>query len=582
MTAVGVVRKWLLAGTSNGPFTSKERRSFLWKIASFDFSGLPDVALQPIADIVTGTVIDLHGQYADKEKELSEDDDVSLGRALVACSINANPRIRSLILRLFCNSLMGGDSSGCFRDRSPLDMLWQLAHSDFNGLGSRMWTIVFVEVLLAGCRLRPVSGKDVINHKTGASPSGFSESWRLLPKRTTAVEGTGTAVPDHISSLYGAIISEKSQERLEECLAAVSTLAHGDYSLCQNIFESLLPAVWRRLPNDESRLAVMQALESLLSQPYHAQFIRTPRVSIFGTMVPFNRQQIRGINAVRFFLRATLKLRPLPFLDSNTLSTLAEKYNAWHEVLTLLSYQHEVLSGQSLGDEGVQLNRTILTAIRRNFQQLGEGRISMTVASKSCVLPETEHAISLDTYDMVKEALASYSALVDLVETSDEALSVYPTDYEMDIWEDRWVALQREMCQLSIVSEYASSSGDPHLLLESAWKSQDWDKVRALCSSSTLLPAIEDGDPSVKMGEIWLAINEGMLNEVDSLHVQTAQLCLYKWQLLPAVSTGSLAHASLLHMFHRLVELRESGQIMVETNNHSKRKTLPDLKNLLR
>jgi transformation/transcription domain-associated protein len=582
MTAVGVVRKWLLAGTSNGPFTSKERRSFLWKIASFDLNGLPDVALQPIADIVAGTVMDLHGLYADNEKELSEDDDISLGRALVACSINANPRIRSLILRLFCNSLMGGEGSGCFRVRSPLDLLWQLTHSDFNCLGSRMWTIVFVEVLLEGCSLRPVSGKDVIDPTTSESHSSVSESWWPLPKIKTTVEGTRTGVRDHISSFYGAIISDKSQERLEDCLAAVSTLAHGDYSLCQNMFESLLPAVWRRLPNDESRLAIMQALESLLSQPYHAQFVRAPRVIEFDTVVPFNGQQIRGINSVRFFLRAILKLRPLPFLDSNILATMAEKYNSWHEVLTLLSYQYEVLSGQSLGDKGEQLSSTILSAIRHGFQQLGESRIGMTLASTSCVMPETKHAISLDTYDMVKEALDSYSALVDIVETTDETLSMYPTDYEMDLWEERWISLQREMCQLSIVSEYASSSGDPHLLLESAWKSQDWDKVRALCSSSTLLPAIEDGDPSVKMGEILLAINEGKLNEVESLHVQTAQLCLYKWQLLPVVSTGSFAHASLLHMFHRLVELRESGQIMVETSNHSKRRTLPDLKNLLR
>jgi transformation/transcription domain-associated protein len=97
-----------------------------------------------------------------------------------------------------------------------------------------------------------------------------------------------------------------------------------------------------------------------------------------------------------------------------------------------------------------------------------------------------------------------------------------------------------------------------------------------------LLPAIEDGDPNVKMGEILLAINEGKLADVETLHVQTAQLCLQKWQLLPALASGSIVHGSLLHSFHRLVELRESGQIMVETSNHSKRRTLPDLKNLLR
>ena len=440
-----------------------------------------------------------------------------------------------------------------------------------------MWTIVFVEVLLAGCRLRSVTGKDVTERDLGCF-----ESWLPLPRSKAMGEGTGTGVPDHYRSFCGAIVRDKSQGKLEDCLMAVSALVHGDYSLCQNMFESLLPAAWRRLPNDESRSAIIRALESLLSRPYHAQFIQVPRLNHFDAVLPFNGQRILGINAIRFFLRALSKFRPLPYVCNNILETLAEKYNSWHEVLTLLSYQHEVLSGQSLGDNGEQLDSSILSSIRHLFQQLGETRISITIASKSCVMPETEHAISLDTYDMVKEALESYSALVDLVETTDETLTVTPTDFEMDLWEERWISLQREMCQLSIVTDYACSSGDPHLLLESAWKSKDWDRVRALFSSLALLPAIEDGDPSVKMGEILLAINEGKLSEVESLHVQTAQLCLHKWQLLPAVSTGSLAHASLLHMFHRLVELRESGQIMVETSNHSKMRTLPDLKNMLR
>ena len=86
----------------------------------------------------------------------------------------------------------------------------------------------------------------------------------------------------------------------------------------------------------------------------------------------------------------------------------------------------------------------------------------------------------------------------------------------------------------------------------------------------------------MKMSETLLAVADGKLSDVENLHAQTAQLCLYKWQLLPELTSGSMAHASLLHFFHRLVEIRESGQIMVETSNHSNGKTLPDLKNLLK
>jgi len=85
----------------------------------------------------------------------------------------------------------------------------------------------------------------------------------------------------------------------------------------------------------------------------------------------------------------------------------------------------------------------------------------------------------------------------------------------------------------------------------------------------------------MKICETLSAVADGKLGDVENLHAQSSQLALYKWQNLPSFSGGSCAHAKLLHFFHRLVEIRESGQIMVETNNHSTGKTLPDLKNLL-
>jgi hypothetical protein len=85
-----------------------------------------------------------------------------------------------------------------------------------------------------------------------------------------------------------------------------------------------------------------------------------------------------------------------------------------------------------------------------------------------------------------------------------------------------------------------------------------------------------------KFAETLSAVADGKLGDVENLHAQASQLALYRWQFLPRLSSGSGAHALLLHQFHRLVEIRESGQIMVETNKHSNGKTLPDLKNLLK
>lgn len=96
-----------------------------------------------------------------------------------------------------------------------------------------------------------------------------------------------------------------------------------------------------------------------------------------------------------------------------------------------------------------------------------------------------------------------------------------------------------------------------------------------------MVASLESGDPRVKLYEIYLSIADGKLNDVEKLCAQCVQLSLHAWQGLPTLSTGGEAHGDLLRLFHRLVELRESGQIMIEVSNHTKFRTFPDLKNIL-
>ena len=241
-------------------------------------------------------------------------------------------------------------------------------------------------------------------------------------------------------------------------------------------------------------------------------------------------------------------------------------------MLSLLESQHAALKSGPLGE------RT-LAAMRHCYRQLDEDNIWMSLSAQSCRVPLSLRVLSKDIYGMVNEAVDGYSELVGHDEAEDMAIE--PSKFEMDLWEERWIDLNKDLCQLEAVSEYANAAGSPHLQLECAWKTRDWDKVRSLCASSALLPDVEIGDPLVKMSETLLAVADGKLTEVGNLHAQTAQLCLYKWQLLPRLACGSLSHSYLLHFFHRLVEIRESGQIMVETSNHANGRTLPDLKNLL-
>ena len=403
--------------------------------------------------------------------------------------------------------------------------------------------------------------KQVVRDRTwewlsGGSPVNIAHFWEVLHVN---MEGLGGRFS--MTVLVDVLLMSLSDDG-SGVLRSLRTLVHGDPTMCLELFTSLLQAVWEQVPSDAFRVKLSAGLEFLLSRPYHAQVLGSEETE----------EDSRCSNTVRALVNAILLLRPVPLVDMTMLAATAESYNCWREVLSILEMYYVGLQGHLLGSE-------CLKAMRACFHRLEEDEMWMGIAGLSCELPKTRQVLSKEVYGMVNEAISGYADLMELVQ--EENLQVEANEFEMSLWEDRWIGLQKDICQLELVSEYAAETENPHLMLECAWKTRDWTRVRSLCSSPSLFPSVETGDPLVKLSETLLAVADGKLGDVENLHAQTAQLCLYKWQLLPRLSSGSSSHSSTLHFFHRLVEIRESGQIMVETNNHSSGKTLPDLKNLL-
>eukprot|EP00980_Cylindrotheca_fusiformis_P015839 scaffold4637_cov128-Cylindrotheca_fusiformis.AAC.10 len=592
LTAVRVVSRWLLCDVSGGPLTAKERRNFLWRISSFDFNGLPDAVAQPLGDLLAHFVLAFakrrglkfqyestpnhvpsleHSGCITMPQRVKEGDDIMMGRSIVACLLSANRELRKELLCLYISqSSIERDQSltglAGIPLRSPAEVLWQLLHSDFEGLGGRYWVVVFVELLLAMVQ----SGDQARSQEVSPNESSMH---RVLPFPQLSKANQLSALHARCMSDYRLFMRRFLAEKDDisrggkQCIGALQQLAHGDVAICQSLFETLLPASWSAVPNDHIRLQLVSAMETLLSRPFHSQYFKTNGKG----------NEHLSMSGIRSFLNGVSTLSPLPSLDIDLLIFLAETYNCWYEVLSILEDQLSVVSSTKLTAAGITFRDKTIMAMRHCYRQLGESNVWMSLALKSCEVPETKRAASLDVYGRVDEALEAYSSLVDMVESRASS----PADPELQLWEARWVDINRQQCQLNAVSEYAKASGNSLLMLECGWKRQDWDAVRELCSTSPLIAAVESGEPAVKMSETLLAVADGKLSDVENLHAQTAQLCLYKWQQLPSFTSGSNAHAGLLHFFHRLVEIRESGQIMVETSNHSTGKTLPDLKNLL-
>lgn len=219
--------------------------------------------------------------------------------------------------------------------------------------------------------------------------------------------------------------------------------------------------------------------------------------------------------------------------------------------------------------------------VRQLYLDIGERDIWLYLKSLGALYQGSRLAFSYDLYGRVEAALDAYT---DLMESAQKDFEKFKGDelrtlkVDISLWEDRWIALNRELIQWPLLTEIADNGNITKLGTECAWKCRDFEKLRSICTSSSGIAALENGDIEQKMSEIFLAVTDGSskLVDIENLHAQTNQLCLYKWQLLPELYASCQAHSHLLHQFHRLIEIRESGQLITDISSHANARTIPE------
>ena len=580
MTVVAVIGKWLMTEDGQqGPLTRAEREDFLQKFVSFDYQKLPEIASNALSDMICYIVLSAYGydssieQYYPFFREKYTEHNIPsckpakkilnkqlFQKLFTTCLLSANTHIRLWALSIFGTQIDNcvlvhqklsstATARGCQKgdtidvagipDRCSRDILHQLLNTDYEGLGSRLWTTVFVDLLLACSkhsggvhfgRKRSIhqifmSGIDVHGGNT-------CQGYLCLNQRHSSdhAQMVNVDINEHDHGAYiefqKAIISERNEELCGRgrCLSAIRALVHGNADVCQSVLQQCFQAAWQNLPNNEERASLIQPLERLLSRPYHAQFLRTNRSS--------------GMNVIQSLLRLIFQLRPLPTIDTFLVESLASDYNAQIEVLSYLEGQYVALKRNGFIVDSP--SQGLIKAIHRCFKAIGDDDVSISISSAMSNMSGTKFALSLDTYGFVNKSTDAYLSLIERADGNDA--DFVPSEIELGLWEDRWVNAHKEMSQWHVIDEFASSLGNPDLMMECAWKTKNWDKVKALCATPSIIASLQEGNPITKMSEIFLAIHEGKLGEVENLHAQTAQLCLYKWQLLPSLGTGSNLH----------------------------------------
>ena len=643
-----VIGKWLLQEDAmrGGPLTLKERKGLMARLVELDYRGLPEVAMQPVVDLVASIALAQHGWTKDMldQSQLKVDRRTGLlaaslldlenmqslpevpsakisGNELLPCLLTGNTKLRSVLVHLFCSKIPSG---------KVFEVLFQLLSSNYQGVGEKMWIIIFVDLLLAcahpdgavvpagkalqfeGSVFGQFAGSDdtdepsdhwlpspaFVPSSSSPPPTKGKGKGRGAKKKQPAPKKSATTKTDPLLQKYSSFLAAVEATRSPDtssrglCITAIRNIAQCDVRFCQQLFEALIPAAWARMPNNKWRSAFVPPLESLLSQPHHAQFLKHSHgfAAADNTAGGDDEGQPLCRNVVQSFLQVLSKLDPCPQISSDLLMHLANEYNCWHEVLQLLENQYCIAKNSGAPSTYQQ---DLISLMNTCYLNLKEDDIVLAAKlSDGSFTADTTRTLSMDVYGMVEKALDGYSDLIEKASNVCDDPSTFAeatgassspfSDSEVSLWEERWVDLNREMSQWEVLSDYAEESGAVQLEIECGWKSGNWDKVRKLCTKPEVAASLELGDHRAKMNEVFLAIVDGKLNEVENIHAQTAQLCLQKWQLLPNVSSGGNSHRQLLESFHRLVELRESGQIMVETSHHSSNQTTPDLKNLLK
>ena len=608
-TVVSIAGKLLLSGDR---FALKKSacNALLIGLVQFDYEMLPEVEARYLSDQISCFVLKAYGYdqsvierypFGFEKNESMSDNHVSAPNGnlvgeeafqelFMSCLLSANQHMRTLCIATY--SMMSSDAIsvheklsmkaieiGCRSNdsldiagvptRELKDVLLQIFGSDFECIGGKLWTIVLLDIILAmsnhrgGVRGKVLESTEVEEDR---GPATFMplKSYDDDCSQENVFELRYADFDDGVYTSFVKVILAERSEKLcgkGRCISAVRKILHGDPKSFQPILEHCMQAAWQRLPSKAARVSLISPLEALLAKPYHSQFT--------------DKHNFPHLNAVQSMLRLLVKLRPIPVLDSFLLQSIASDYNAIYEVLTYFECQYEALRRNEIDADSSSY--TLIMAIRHCYDALGERDICNSISS-AISSAQTKFALSLDTYGFVNESVDAFGKLI---ENAGNDVSLLPTEGELQIWEDRWVESHKEMSQWALIDEFATSQGEAQLSLEAAWKTKNWEKLKSLFAAPSVVALLEEGDQCAKMTEMYLEIQKGNLDAVDDIHAQIAQLCLYRWQLLPSISSGSQAHQSLLQQCTRLVELRESSQLLLETQAHVSKQTVPDLKTLL-
>mmetsp|Transcript_5035 Transcript_5035/g.15290 ORF Transcript_5035/g.15290 Transcript_5035/m.15290 type:complete len:1836 (+) Transcript_5035:6483-11990(+) len=589
-SASGFVSKWITMTYS--PLTQQERAAFVDMLGAMD--QIDDIDAQPLISHLLVIMQRLHEPRAPLQR-------TSKTFSVVTCEPSLGPFAAGLlaphaaIRSEFRRRFMSG-SVDCAGTK-----LVQLLRADWTPLSARFWLVVIVEVLLESVDLATVK----LTAKT--AKLGMSEFGLSLDAQTRSA---------HLRRSLASIIS------------ILKEIVHVHLGLARNIFEVLAAAACIDAFAHGGGCAIQAALAQQFMKSDYTVSLNIP-YSLPGGCSPHTILPARAITHGEFCLDAFEYSSPAPMpssLQSNVpqvlfflarslallskftprlLFQLASKYNCRHDIITFA--EDSVLKATAGAEEPsapVGSLRLLLAILEElSEQDLSAGAMCSFSQAKASYL-----GARLQRYGCIEEAQGVYfDAMENGIQPSPtQRPSPTQTNKEssatlvLEYCETEWLRYAQELAQWNILGKVSDvcghlgkheymwpSSGQKMLLaMDSMWKTPLSSSARSM-SCSKPPHAVRIGvwlplsSPHERLHQIRLAVLERRFSEIDLLCSYCIADALAVWGTLPSPSMEFSSHLKLLELFHELIEVHESGQLLHEALEHARSRTRPDIRVLV-
>lgn len=396
--------------------------------------------------------------------------------------------------------------------------------------------------------------------------------------------------PDHpyrafLDFSFSGTFSEKTFSN--DMIEHIGVLSLVNVDAC-DIWKSILQILWSGL-NIGRRAMLSNAMCENVAKHQHRQNLYWPS-KIYGATSAFVSSRNSCVkmvpvhtpaNVPQSLLRSFLSLEPRPLIPIEFLGALGTHCRTWSDSCEVLE---SILFSEA--PSALVKQRAIRTLLSL-YNDLDDQDSSRVISALSSERISTRIALSLENYGyeelsqrVLWKALREYNYL------KGQDKNVAPTDVlssmELETWETRWVESAKNLSQWDLLYPYSEKLNISHVAIECAAMRDDYASVRRLRSAPSVVANLEMGIPKFKLFDVMQYILEKAYTEADHLCALTVQMALFRWQLLPPITSGCNSHNALIHLFHRIIELKESTSMIKEVQSTSTDHNGPgDLKGMI-